>query len=375
MNAIGVRRFLISVLTLCATMNVYSDSKNTHPAVSFTAAGIFDSSFNEAVYRGGVKAFTRRHGPVKVAEPLSEAEYAATIAALARDGYSPIVVVGFSYESALRKVAPLFPQTKFTILDAVVNGPNIQSVIFKEHEGSFMVGALAALTSKTNIIGFVGGQNVDFIRRFSCGYAQGARYINKDIVIEGRMIGDTYRAWENPARGALLANELMDEGVDVVYAAAGGSSLGVYDAVNRNLTDTYAIAVDSDLNYLYPGKMLTSMVKNVGDAALHTWVTANSGKWEAGVIVRGISDQGLKWSYNIFNETLLTDSALSKMMDIESKVVSGDIVVSDSFLETTTYVLDARRRVEVAINNGNLPAKADYSIGENCQAEINWPWI
>jgi len=198
------------------------------PAVVYDKAGKFDKSFNEAVYNG-VKRFTADTGiSVREVEPTNEAQVEQGLKKLAKRGNSPIVAVGFAQANAVSAAAQAYPDTKFTLIDMVVPEANVQNVVFKEHEGSFLVGALAAMKSETGMIGFVGGMDIPLISRFGCGYEQGAKHINANIKVIHNMTGSTPAAFCNPSKGGELTRSQIEAGADVVFAAAGGTGFGVY---------------------------------------------------------------------------------------------------------------------------------------------------
>ena len=299
------------------------------PAVAYTEAGKFDSSFNEAVYREGVTPFKARYGSDLVeANPSSPAEFVPLLTRLAEQGRSPIVAVGFSYAAAIKKVAAQYPSIRFVLIDAVVDLPNVQSIVFKEYEGSFLVGAVAAIKAHGNDVGFVGGVDVDFIRRFGCGYAQGVHYIKPAAKVHVRYISTDFSGFNNAERGEALSEELINEGAEVIYAAAGGSGNGVYKAAAR-YQDVYAIGVDSNQNYLHVGTMLTSMIKKVGVAALGSWQEAMNGTWTPGVKTLGISDDGVDWQLDIFNRSLISKKDEKKINKIRDDLIAGRIKVVD----------------------------------------------
>src|SRR5688500_14925183 len=200
------------------------------PAVVYDLGGKFDKSFNEGVYTGAEKFKKDTGAEYRDFEPQNDAQREQALRRFARDGYSPIVAVGFSQETALKKVAEEFPNIKFAIIDAVVEKPNVQSVVFKEHEGSFLVGLLAAQASKTNKVGFVGGMDIPLIRKFACGYVQGVKHAKKDAEVFQNMTGTTGAAWNDPVKGGELAKSQIDRGDDVVYHEDGGRGVGVMRA-------------------------------------------------------------------------------------------------------------------------------------------------
>jgi basic membrane protein A len=297
------------------------------PAVVYDQAGKFDKSFNEGVYNGIVK-FTKDTGvEVREFEPKNEAQTEQGLRRLAQRGHSPIVAVGFSMASAVEKVAKDFPELKFTIIDMVVDLPNVQSIVFKEHEGSFLVGALAAMKSSTAKVGFVGGMDIPLIRRFACGYEQGAKYVTSTATVYQNMTGSTPSAFNDPTKGSELAKSQFSQGADVVFAAAGGTGIGLYQAAKDS--GKYAIGVDSNQNHLQPGTMLTSMVKRVDLAAYNTYDQAMNDKWKAGVTVLGLAEGGVDWALDDNNANLVTAEMKTKMDAIRADIVSGKVSVHD----------------------------------------------
>lgn len=300
----------------------------SQPAVVYDTAGKFDKSFNEGVFRGGVEPFNADFDvTVREFEPQNEEQRTQGLRRLAQQGASPIVAVGFNFSSSVEQVAQQFPDTQFAIIDAVVDLPNVQSIIFAEHEGSFLVGALAAMATESNVVSFVGGMDIPLIRKFACGYEQGVNYVNSDIRYIQNMTGSTPSAFNDPARGSELANSQITQGSDVIFAAAGGTGTGVYQAAAD--AGVYAIGVDSNQNYLQPGTMLTSMVKGVGVAAYQTWEDGMNGEWEGGIRVLGLASDGVGWALDEFNEDLITDEMHSRMAEISDAIADGQITVHD----------------------------------------------
>ena len=261
------------------------------PAVVYDLGGKFDKSFNEGVHMGAEKFKKDTGTEYRDFEPQNDAQREQALRRFARDGFSPIVAVGFSQETALKKVAEEFPKTKFAIIDAVVEKPNVQSIVFKEHEGSFLVGLLAAQASKTGKVGFVGGMDIPLIRKFACGYVQGVKYAKKDAEVFQNMTGTTGAAWNDPVKGGELAKSQIDRGADVVYHAAGGTGVGVLRAAAD--AGKLGIGVDSNQNGLHPGKVLTSMVKRVDVATYNAFDQAKKGTFKAGVAVLGLKEDGV----------------------------------------------------------------------------------
>ena len=249
------------------------------PAVVYDLGGKFDKSFNEGVANGAMKFKQDTGIDFRDFEIQNDAQREQALRRFAHDGYSPIVAVGFTQASALEKVAAEFPDVKFAVIDAVVDKPNVRSIVFKEQEGSFLVGLMAALASKTGKIGFVGGMDIPLIRKFACGYVEGAKYAKPGIEVMQNMTGTTGAAWNDPVKGGELAKSQMDRGADVVYHAAGGTGLGVLRAAAD--AGKLGIGVDSNQDGLFPGHVLTSMLKRVDVATYNTFTDAKNGSVQA----------------------------------------------------------------------------------------------
>jgi len=297
------------------------------PAVVYDMGGKFDKSFNQAAFDGAERYRKETSDGYREFEPTNDAQREQAMRRLAKRGANPIVAIGFSQASAVKTVAQEFPKTRFAIIDMVVDLPNVQSVVFKEHEGSFLVGALAAMASKSAKVGFVGGMDIPLIRRFACGYAQGAKHIKGDAKVYSNMTGTTPAAWNDPAKGAELAKSQFDRGADVVFAAAGGTGVGVYQAAADN--DKLAIGVDSNQNYLHPGTMLTSMVKRVDVAVYSAFKAVKNNKWESGVKVLGLAEGGVGWALDEHNKNLVDDKMKHQVEALKADIVSGKIKVHD----------------------------------------------
>ena len=297
------------------------------PAVVFDMGGKFDKSFNEGVYNG-VEKFKKETGiNYKSFEITNPTQREQVIRKMAKRGANPIIGIGFAQGPAIDKVAGEFPNTKFAIIDMVVNKPNVQSIVFKEHEGSFLVGLLAAMASKTHKVGFIGGMDIPLIRKFACGYEQGAKYADPNVVVIQNMTGSTPSAWNDPSKGGELAKAQFDRGVDVIFAAAGGTGIGVYQAAKD--AGKLAIGVDSNQNYLQPGTMLTSMVKRVDVAAYDFLKSVKNGTFKSGIKVLGLKENGVDWAYDKYNKDLITDEMKKAVEKAKADIISGKIKVHD----------------------------------------------
>ena len=313
-----------AILSLCAgaTLSVCAGAALADPAVVYDSGGKFDKGFNESAYNG-MEQFKKETGTNYLEfEVQTDAQREQAFERFAQKGADPIVGVGFSQEDAIKKVAPKFPKTRFVIIDSVIDLPNVQSIVFKEHEGSFLVGVLAAMASKTGKVGFVGGMDIPLIRRFECGYAQGVKYAASGDTVFQNMTGTTGAAWNDPTKGGELAKSQFDQGADVVFAAAGATSLGVYQAAKDS--GKLAIGVDSNQNHLHPGTMLTSMMKRV-DVAVHGSVVG----WKEGVTELGLKEAGVDWALDENNKPLVTDAMKAKVEAAKADIISGKIQVHD----------------------------------------------
>lgn len=314
----GIAGMLLSSAAMAADIS---------PAVVFDMGGKFDKSFNQGVYDGAERFKTESGIEYREFEVTNETQREQALRRMAQRGANPILGVGFAQAGPMETVAKEFPDVNFTIIDGVVDLPNVQSVVFKEQEGSFLVGLLAAMASETGAVGFVGGMDIPLIRRFACGYEQGAKHANATVNVIQNMTGTTPSAWNDPGRGSELAKGQFDRNVDVIYAAAGGTGVGVYQAAVD--ADKLAIGVDSNQNYLHPGSMLTSMLKRVDVAAYNAFQQAQEGTWEPGLKVLGLAEDGVGWALDEHNEALIDDAMKAAVEVASAAIISGDIVVHD----------------------------------------------
>jgi len=309
-------------LGILAAAIATSLSAMADPAIVYDLGGKFDKSFNEAAFNG-MERWKKETGKNYLEfEVTNEAQREQAIRRMAEKGASPIIAMSFSQASAIEKVAKDFPKLKFAIIDMVVDLPNVQSVVFKEQEGSFLVGMMAAMASKTGKVGFVGGMDIPLIRKFQCGYEQGAKYANPKAEVFQNMTGTTGAAWNDPARGGELAKAQFAKGADVVFAAAGGTGIGVYQAAKDG--GKLAIGVDSNQNHIQPGTMLTSMLKRV-DVAVYN-VSKNH---KPGMSVLGLKEAGVDYAIEKNNEKLVSADMKKKVDAAKADIISGKIKVAD----------------------------------------------
>jgi basic membrane protein A and related proteins len=298
------------------------------PAVVYDLGGKFDKSFNEGVFNGAQRFKKETGVEFRDLEIQNDAQREQVLRKFAKDGYSPIMTVGFAWATALGKVADEFPNTKFGIIDMVVDKPNVQSIVFKEHEGSFVIGVIAAETSKTDKVGFVGGMDIPLISKFECGYAQGVKYASggKSEVF-ANMTGTTPAAWNDPVKGGELAKSQMDRGADIVYAAAGSTGQGVLKAAAD--AGKFGIGVDSNQNYLFPGHVLTSMLKHVDVATFDSFMDAKKGTWKPGIEALGLKEGGVDYALDDYNKALITPEVKAKAEAAKADIIAGKIQVHD----------------------------------------------
>ncbi len=321
-----MKRQLI-MLTAAVSIASSAMAAELKPAVVFDMGGKFDKSFNQGVYEG-VEQFKNETGiKYREFEVTNPSQREQAIRKMAQRKSNPVLAIGFAQATALEKVAKDFPETKFSIIDAVVDLPNVQSIVFKEHEGSFLVGLLAAMKSESKAVSFIGGMDIPLIRRFNCGFAQGAKYAVKDIKVISNMTGSTPSAWNDPVKGGELARSQFDRGSDVVFAAAGGTGIGVYQAAKD--AGKFAIGVDSNQNHIHPGTMLTSMIKRVNIAAYNTFKGVQDDTWKAGFNVLGLAEGGVAWAYDEHNKALITAEMKAAVDQAKADIIAGKIVVHD----------------------------------------------
>ena len=296
------------------------------PAVVFDMGGKFDGSFNEGVFNG-VERYRAESGVQYLEfEVTQENQREEALRIMAESGGNPILGIGFAQADAVTAVAQDHPDLVFGIVDAVVDLPNVRSFIFKEQEGSFLVGLLAAMKTETNTISFVGGMDIPLIRKFECGYRQGAAYANPEIAVIANYTGNDASAWSNPTRGYELAVGQFEQGSDIVFAAAGSTGFGVLQAADDQ--GLLSIGVDSNQNHLHPGSVLTSMLKRV-DVAAYSFFTAGVEGFEASAIPLGLAEDGVGYALDEHNAELISAEMIAAAEAAREAIVAGDIQVHD----------------------------------------------
>ncbi|PWJ22117.1 BMP family lipoprotein [Jannaschia seohaensis] len=302
-------------------------AQDANPGLIIDLGGKFDKSFNESAFNGAQRWAEENGADYAETELANEAQREQTMRRMAERGANPVVVLGFANASTLDVVAPDYPDTTFAIIDMVVDQPNVKSIVFSEHEGSYLVGMMAAMASETGTVSFVGGMDVPLISKFACGYAQGAKAVNPDINVIVNMTGTTPSAWNDPVKGAELTRSQISQGSDVVFAAAGGTGIGVLQAAADE--DILSIGVDSNQNYLHPGEVLTSMVKRVDNAVYDTFTQAMNGELETGISVMSLANDGVGFALDENNADLVSAEMQAAVEEAKAKIIAGEIQVHD----------------------------------------------
>jgi basic membrane protein A len=299
---------------------------DVQPAILYDLGGKFDKSFNEAAYHGAEKFKTETGTPYVEFEVSNASQREQALRRFAEDGRNPIVMAGFAWSDSLKKVAAEYPDLNFAIIDDEVDLPNVRSLKFKEQEGSYIVGILAAMASKTKKVGFVGGMDIPLIRKFECGYVGGAKSAGATQVIQN-MTGDTPAAWNDPSKGGEIAKTQIDQGADVVYAAAGGTGVGVLQSAADS--GKLGIGVDSNQNGLQPGKVLTSMMKRVDVAVYTAFMDGKNGTFKGGVENLGLKEGGVDYAMDDNNKALVTDAMKAAAEKAKADIIAGKVQVHD----------------------------------------------
>jgi basic membrane protein A len=330
----------LAVFSLVLAVSCQSKTENTGPATSGSSAlkvglvldrgGKDDKSFNSAAYAGSKKAADEHGFELKVVEASDTNSFEPLLKGLAEKGFSPIVAVGFVQAEPVKKLSTAYPKTLFITIDAEVNAPNVTSLLFEEHEGSFLVGVIAGWKSQTKKVGFIGGMDIPMIRRFQMGYEAGVKYADPKIETVGNMIGVTSEAWNNTPKATQIALDQYERGVDVIFAAAGASAQGVFNAAETK--KKFAIGVDSNQNWIKPGLILTSMLKKV-DVAVYDSLSEfkKTGTLKAGVQRYGIANNGVDYALDEHNQSLISDDWKKKLDSIKADIVAGKIQVPDYY--------------------------------------------
>ena len=350
-------KLLIVALALCSLLlsgpgchradYAADDKSKIHVGIVFDIGGKDDRSFNAAAF-AGVKCAETGNLPngqtcgkpalgiiLRDIEPGNPTSIEPAMRAFAERGYDLIIGVGFAQAPIMELVAKDYPKLHFAIVDGVSELPNVASLVFKEHEGSYLVGMIAARTSKTGTIGFVGGMDIGLIHRFATGYEEGARAVNPNIKVVQNYVGVTDAAWNNPGKGKEISLSQISKGADVIFTAAGNSGLGTFDAVEQygkqnGVATHFVIGVDSNQNMVKPGFVLTSMVKRVDIAVYNIVKDVVDGKFHGGFHVFGLETDGVGYVIDENNRDLIPKATIDEVEAAKKKIIAGQIKVTDA---------------------------------------------
>lgn len=339
------------------------DPKKIRVGIVFDIGGKDDRSFNAAAWVG-VKCAETGNQPdgqpckdaegnnkpafnilLRDVEPGNPTSIEPAMRAFAERGFDLVIGVGFAQGPIMQSVAQDYPNIHFAIIDGVIfeaDGKtpkaNVASLVFKEHEGSYLVGLIAGMTSKTGIVGFIGGMDIGLIHRFEGGYEQGAKAANPNIQVIQNYVGVTDAAWNNPGKGKEIALAQISKGADVIFTAAGNSGLGAFDAVEQAGTANgrathFVIGVDSNQNMVKPGFVLTSMIKRVDNAVYDIVKNVVEGKFKGGFHEFGLDSDGVGYVMDSHNQNLVSPEAIKASEEAKKKIINKEITVIDRMFQ------------------------------------------
>lgn len=317
-----MKKVLVFLLSLL--LSVVAIAKPLKVGIVLSTGGLGDKSFNDSAYRGLEKAKKDFGIQFKYVEPASPAEDEEYLREYAEAGYDLVIATGFQMTESAKVVASDYPKTKFLMIDDNVNLPNVKSLMFKEEEGSFLVGVIAGLMTKNNAVGFVGGLENPMIKKFEYGYKQGAQYVNPKVKFFAVYTTGS-NPFNDPVRGKENAISEINQGADVIYHAAGGTGAGVIAAAKEK--GVFAIGVDSNQDDVAPGTVLTSMLKNVDVGVYETIRDLKENKFKPGLVVLGAKENGVGTTDFKFTKDIIGAKNLKKFEEIKAKLMAGEIKV------------------------------------------------
>jgi len=320
-----MRKIVTFVMSMMLAIGLFA-AKPTKVGIVLSTGGLGDKSFNDAAYRGLEQAQKDLGIEFKYVEPASPAEDEEFLREYAEAGYDLIIATGFQMTESARTVAADYPDTKFLMIDDVIDLPNVKSMVFKEEEGSFLVGVIAGLMTKNNAVGFVGGMENPLIKKFEVGFKQGAEYVNPKVKFFS-VYTTGPNPFNDPVRGKENAISEINQGADVIYHAAGGTGMGVIAAAKEK--GVFAIGVDSNQDAVEPGTVLTSMLKNVDVGVFDTVKALTKGEFAPGLSVYGAKENGVGVTNFEFTKEIIGADKLAKFEEIKAKLMAGEIKVSD----------------------------------------------
>jgi len=327
---------MTKILGATAASALIAGTALAEPAVIYDLGGKFDKSFNEAGYNGAKRWADETGGSFREIELTSEAQREQALRRFAEAGANPIITMGFAMTTPIEAVAPEYPDVKFVNIDGWANLPNVQTVSFAEHEGSYLAGVMAAMASKSGTVGFIGGMDIPLIRKFACGYAQSVKSVNPNATIVANMTGTTPAAWNDPVEGSELTKAQIAQGADVVYAAAGGTGVGVLQtAADEGIL---SIGVDSNQNHLHPGKVLTSMLKRVDNTVYNA--LKDGSDLQTGYLTMDLGSEGVGVAFDENNAALVSAQMKNAVAAATDGIISGSITVENYAATDTCTVLE-----------------------------------
>jgi basic membrane protein A len=295
-----------------------------------STGGLGDKSFNDSAYAGLREAEEKLGVQIKYVEPANVSEFDTFLREFAEANYDLIIGIGFQMKDSVVKVASEYPDNNFVMVDEPIDMPNVISATFNEPEGSFLAGALAGMMTKTNRVGFIGGIEVPLIQKFGDGFMAGAKYVNPEITSFKAYVGGN-SPFNDPARGKEMALSMIDSGADIIYHAAAGSGIGVFEAAKER--GVYAIGVDSNQDDVVPGTILTSMLKNV-DRAVFTIIKNTQEKgFQAGQMEFNLANDGVGITDLEYTKDQVGEDKLKKLEAIKADIISGKISVDKEILK------------------------------------------
>ena len=320
-----MRKIVTFVMSMMLAIGLFA-AKPLRVGIVLSTGGLGDKSFNDAAYRGLEQAKKDLGIEFKYVEPASPAEDEEFLREYAEAGYDLIIATGFQMTESARTVAADYQDVNFLMIDDVVDLPNVKSLVFKEEEGSFLVGVIAGLMTKNNAVGFVGGMENPLIKKFEVGFKQGAEYVNPGVKFFS-VYTTGPNPFNDPVRGKENAISEINQGADVIYHAAGGTGMGVIAAAKEK--GVFAIGVDSNQDGVEPGTVLTSMLKNVDVGVYDTVKALTNGEFESGLTVYGAKENGVGVTEFEFTKEIIGAEKLQKFEEIKAKLMAGEIKVSD----------------------------------------------
>ncbi len=339
---IAVLAISVFLLSSCGTSTEAQRNCNIKVGIVFDIGGKNDRSFNAAAWEGVQRAQKDLNVCLYDVEPGNPTSIEPAMRAFAEKNFDLIIGVGFAQGPIMQKVANDYPNIKFAIVDGVIfeaDGKtpkkNVASLVFREHEGSYLVGMIAASKSKSGVLGFIGGMDIPLIHRFAKGFEEGAKSVNPNSRVVTNYVGVTDSAWNNPGKGKELALSQIGQGADVIFTAAGNSGLGAFDAVEQfgktgDEANKFVIGVDSNQNMVKPGFVLTSMVKRVDNSVYDVVKEVLNGNFQGGFHVFGLDKNGVGYSMDKYNESLIPEDVIKKVEEAKKKIVAGEIKVTDA---------------------------------------------